>query len=312
MHPIKNIINNAILSRGEGKSILLIHDNESDYLKSFAHLHQHRFYLSPNMKVSGWDNSPLPHNFSIVRGVGQINKLDLIVCCNRGEAFDEAKKISMSQHVPLVLVDFCGMKTMSPHPFSSKLTENNPNHYASRNADVYVSIHESIEQSWIASSNGLSMVIPPVLEPPMHKHVKQPKFTIALEPFPKPYFDSLNIRVAPNTQITTSLSGADIFLNLWTSVTTSVLEAMALGVPVIMMKSEDEYIKYLSDRQCCIVVNGIEDIRGDGFVQEILQLHDKYEMKKKADEEIFSDPIQFASDWNSVIDYSTNKCYLRN
>jgi len=314
MNSIKNIINNAISSRGEGKSILIFHENEADYLRGFADLHNHKFYLCPTEKSPQWDNSPLPHNFIITRSIAHINDLDLIICCNRGEAFDKAKKLSLNQHVPLVVIDFCGVGSLTPHPFSSSLVEKNPSHYAAKNADVYVAIHESIEKSWLPSNDGMSITIPSIAQanPPKVENTKHDKYQIAIEPFPRPYFDSLNLRVAPNTELTTDMSGADIFLNLWTSVTPPVLQAITLGIPVVTMQTEDEYIKYLSERQCCIVINQIQDISGQDFVNEVLSLHAQHDMKRKAKEETFCVPTQFASDWNSIIDYSTNKCYIRN
>lgn len=309
MYAVKNIINNAIDSTGEGKSILIINDNETEYLKGFADLHQHRFFILQKQGSPSWTT---PHNFTRLRSLTHLNELDLIICCNRGEAFDEAKKISLNQHVPMVVIDFCGASSMTPHPFSSSLVDKNPNTFMKKCGDVHVSVHESIENSWIPTSKCLNITIPP--KPPTHCTLirNSEKFKIAIEPFPEQYIRSLNIQVARNAELTTDLASADIFINLWNHVSYTAIQAMNMGVPVVAMKTEDEYVKHLSERQCCIIVVKIQDIGGEGFVEEILELHKKYDMKTKASEQAFSSKEDFASDWNSIIDYSTNKCYIRN
>ena len=312
MHAVKNIINNAISSKGNGKSILIVNENNADYLKGFARLHDHEFYICPNAKSPAWDKSPLPHNFKMVRSLSHINKVDLIICFGRGEGFDEAKKISIYQHVPLIVIDFCGAGTMSPYPFSASLVNKDFNHYARKNGDVNVAIHESVQNSWMPHSKGLSLTIPPMVNRIARVSQKNPKFQIAVEPFPQGYFQSLNLQVGSNAELTTDMSNADIFLNLWTHITTPVLQAMAFGTPVVTMTSQDEYVKYLSENQCCIVINEIRDIANNSFAEEILKLHEKYDMTKKALEATSENQTQFVSDWNSIIDYSTNKCYIRN
>ena len=309
MHSVKSIINNAIESRGQGKSILIINDNETEYLKGFADLHQHRFFILEKQGSPSW---VIPHNFTRLRSLTHLNELDLIICCNRGETFDEAKKISLHQHVPMVVIDFCGASSIIPHPFASSLLDKEPASYIRKNGDVHVSVHESIENSWLPTSNYLSITIPPKIFPEGRRRKDESgKYNIAIEPFPRQYLQSLNIQVPPNAVLTTDLSSADIFINLWGHVSCTTLKAMTLGIPVVCMKTEDEHVKYLSENQCCIIVNQIQDIKGLGFVEEILELHKKHDMKDKALAEVLYSK-DFASDWNSIIDYSTNKCYIRN
>lgn len=309
MHAVKNIINNAIDSTGEGKSILIINDNETEYLKGFADLHQHRFFILQKQGSPSWTT---PHNFTRLRSLTHLSKLDLIICCNRGESFDEAKKISLNQHVPMVVIDFCGASSMTPHPFSSSLVDKEPATYIRKNGDVHVAVHESIENSWIPTSRCLNITIPPKSPADCILMRNSEKFKIAIEPFPRQYIQSLNIQSPRNAELTTDLTSADIFINLWSHVSYTTIQAMSMGIPVVTMKTEDEYVKHLSEKQCCIVVGQIQDIKGERFVEEILELHKKYDMKTKALEQAFSSNEDFASDWNSIIDYSTNKCYIRN
>jgi hypothetical protein len=302
MFTVENVIRSA--SERDDLSILVFDEDYGDYIQRLASsFPQHKFFVMSNSsdKEFGLNNCFFSQ---MIEEFGQ-RYFDLNICMGRANAYDIARRVTDVLHLPLVVVDVCHAASQVKAPFyaTPKVKSRDEMHMVK--CDVAVGLDDMITKSWYSNFTGLATTIYPPT-----KEFKTTRSKILLDTaIPKDYIRSISIELK-NSELTVDPAQAAIYVNLWQSITTKVLDCMASGIPVVTMKSQD--FGSIIESKACVIIKDLKEVNEPNFKERILKFAEEnetvenaYEYLKRHDQKAFKDR------WTNLFNHLKEQNYMR-
>jgi len=312
MYTIENII--RTVTRTDDKlNIILLCDNEEDYITQLCKT-GHNFYIFNDMYDSQWKrdatNTPINlHRYPTYVMACQ-RYYDFIIVFNRLHHWERARALSQNWHIPIIVVDLACMPTRSQHPIHTNLIVNNPEQLLLRSEVVSVGSSQFITDSWTSNYSSFSTTINLPHNPVEREQIDfQNNNLIAIDSdLPKGYLESLPLNI--DNKYTVSLSFAAFYLNLWKAVTIRMLEAMALGIPVITFNSHDVF--EIIGQPSALLIEDMNLLNDPLVIKHLKAVKNMSHIRDNALEYIKQhSPQQFLDGWNRLFDYAQTISYTR-
>ncbi len=130
MYQLENIIRTATRSSDDKLNIIVMCDNEEDYISALCQTGHNFFLFTEQYHLSQWKREVkhTPLNLRICRNplFSFERAYDLIICFNRLGQWETASGLSRAWHIPIVTVDIVSNATKLQHPFFANLSIDNP------------------------------------------------------------------------------------------------------------------------------------------------------------------------------------------
>ena len=239
MFAIESLIRNATKDK-KRLSILVVNEGYEEYITLLAENLDHDFFLVEGAvkDVRQWLENDKPNNVYLcnsLQGMGQ-RYIDLIICFNRGQAYESAERISQVLHSPLIVVDFVSSQQKLPAPVASQVTFENPNILYMRNGEASIATTDFIGRSWTSNIPSLNYKINFPHKPYNMHDGKRGKVLID-KIIPKDYLNQLNIQ--PNSIYTADPSEASVYLHMWKHKTPMFFRAMSSKIPILILNDPE-------------------------------------------------------------------------
>lgn len=305
MYAIENIIRNSFKKDNEKLSILVINDNNNDYVERLAENLDHTFYVI--QYNSNW-NKGKKENIIFCKDVDQLGTryIDLIITFNRLGGYEYAEKISLNFHIPIITIDTVTSEIKVPIPFFTTANITNIEKIALRNGDVSVGITDRISKSWNNPYQNIGMYISTVTK--KINTIENSNKILIDDCLDKKYIESIDLNL--NENFTGKPQEACLYLHLWQNITPLMLDCMASNIPVITFESKD-FIDLIQNK-CCVVIQDIKQVNSKDFIQQILNFQHINTIKNNA--LIYSKNnlnTNFKKEWDNILYHVSNKCFMR-
>ncbi len=306
MYPIENIIRNSFKKQNEKLSILVINDNNNDYVERLAYELDHTFYVIQHGCV--WNKST-KENIILCGNVNEISNryIDLIITFNRLAGYEYAEKVSLDGHIPIITIDTVSGLLKAPVPFFTTINFTNIDKIALRNGEASIGTSEYVSRSWHNPYQNLSLSIPILAK--KIKTTQTAKKILIDSSLPKEYIESINLNL--NEKFTNNPEEACIYLHLWQNVTPLMLDCMNSDIPVTTFQSKD--FDQIIEQKACIVLQDLNQVNSDNFIDSIMNFKYTDIIKKNALSYVKNnlDNKNFRENWNKVLYHTCNKCFIR-
>lgn len=322
MYPIKNIIRTVTRSSEDSLKIITFCESEEKYVHALSKT-PHQFYLWNENIDSSWNTlvEDQPSNvFSLPSVSANIydSYFDLVICHNRIEQYNIASAISHALHIPLIIVDHCGEKTLKPSPIFSNVTTEDINKLYTHDFIINVCTHDKLVSEWPHPSKG-SVAINNGVDLDKYRPLNIDKeFSIILDNYiPQPVAQFLN-PLNKYRIISTDIEDRDeiynrgnVFINTWKDVNIKLLEAMACGTVPICIESP-EIKNFIQNEKTGFIVKDVQHMTS---VIDKIQNNEinTEEISKNAREYVAKhhDIKTFVHKWQQVFQLVHNSFYHR-
>jgi len=234
-----------------------------------------------------------------------------MIVFNRLGQWEKAADISQAWHVPLMVVDMTNFQTKIQHPFFTNFHIDKPEVLHNRGGCISIASSEFATNTWTSQNSMLSATINMPHNDVNRTVTIKDNNQIAVDvDLPQQYINSLPISLDDRV-FTQLLSKSCFYLHLWQTITPKMLEAMALGIPVITFKSVD--FQELMQQQAIILIEDIGIMAQPAIVNELKQFKKNGDIISNAKRIVLADhgSDAFVESWTKVFEYSRNLFYTR-
>jgi len=313
MYTIENIIRAVTRKSGDKLNIVLLCDNEEDYITQLCAT-GHNFFIFNDMYDSQWKRSVEYTPVNLHRYPTHImaceRHYDFIIVFNRIHHWERARDLSGIWHVPIIVVDLASMPIGSQHPFHTKLVLDNPDRLLLRGETISVGSTQLITDSWTSHYSAFSTTINlphNTVTRDLVDYKNNQMLAVDCD-LPEGYLQSLPLNL--DEKFTPSLSFSAFFINFWQAITPKMLEAMALGIPVVTFESPD--LQELIGNQIVLMIDDMQLLNDPAVVHHLKNFDKIPKIRDNALEYVKQhSPEQFTDGWNGLFEYATNLSYTR-
>lgn len=310
MYLMQNIIKNALDENKDKLSILILNEDNEDYIYNLSKLNHNFYIVQENNFNFNWRYDFVPNNLIFINNYKNfaIKNLDCVIAFDRISTYEKASSIANQYHIPLIIVDLASSLIKNKIPFFVNSNIDNSNIIYLRNGNVSVGISDFVTKSWHSHRQYFGTTILPITEQIISKNKEKILLDMLLN---KDYINNFPIKI-DSDRYTTNPENAMLYLHLWKNLNPLMLQCMASEIPVITFNSDDFH--EIIEEEACILLEDISSLNKPNFLQFILEFANKKNIisnaknfiKKRVNEE-----NNFLKSWSSLLNYVCNMPYLR-